>query len=101
MIVTLVKQHDKTKGPEQHQTWVFNLQSEEVGLGHSPTIFEYEGEKYRAFRTYAQVKPIVKDGKKYPVAQVVAVKLDDEIKWAKTGRQGKIAPGVLDSHVAK
>lgn len=101
MKITLVREHDLTKGPEAHQTYIFDLQGETPGDNHSFSVFEYEGEQYRAFRTHSQVAPIVKDGQKYAVARVVAVKLADEQKWAKTGRQGKIAPGVLEGHVAK
>jgi hypothetical protein len=104
MLISLVKVHDKTKGPEAHQCYVFNLQSETPGEGHSPTIFTYQGEQYRAFRTYAQVKPVVKDKLKHPVAQVVAVKVADEEHWAKHGKKGKLSPEMqakLAQHVAK
>lgn len=101
MIITLIKQHDKTRGPEAHQTYIFSLQSETAGDSHSPSIFDYKGEQYRAFRTYSQSKPIVANGKKYNVATVVAVKLADEIAWAKNGKQGKIDPKVLEGHIAR
>lgn len=100
MIINLVRKHDLTKGPEAHQTWIFDLTSETPGPNHGSTIFEYEGEKYRAFRTYEQVRPLVKDGKKYPIHRVVAVKVADEIEWAKNGRQGKIQPYALEGYVA-
>lgn len=104
MLISLVKVHDKTKGPEAHQTYIFNLQSETPGQGHSYSVFTFEGEKYRAFRTYAQVKPALIDGKKYPIAQVVAVKVADEQAWAKTGKQGEFSPEVkakMKLHVAR
>ncbi len=101
MTINFLREHDKTKGPEAHQTYIFDFEGETPGENHSFSVFTYEGEKYRAFRTHSQVAPIVKDGQKYAVARVVAVKLADEQQWAKTGRQGKIAPGVLDGHVAK
>lgn len=101
MIISLVKEHDLTKGPEAHQTWIFDLQSETPSEGHAFSVFTFEGEKYRAFRTYAQVQPLKKDGLTYPIHRVVAIKVADEQKWMKTGRQGKIAPGVLEGHVAK
>lgn len=104
MIVSLVKVHDKTKGPEAHQCYVFNLQSETPGQGHSFSVFTFEGEQYRAFRTYAQVKPHVVGKLKYPIAQVVAVKVADEQAWAKTGKQGEFSPEVkakMARHVAR
>lgn len=101
MLINLIKQHDKTRGPEAHQTYIFSLQSETTGDSHSPSIFDYKGEKYRAFRTHSQSKPITKDGNKYNVATVIAVKLSDEIAWAKNGKHGKIDPKVLEGHIAR
>jgi hypothetical protein len=101
MAINFIREHDLTKGPEAHQTYIFDIVADSPGPNHMFSVFEYAGEKYRAFRTYEQIKPVVKDGKKYPIHRVVAVKLADEQKWAKTGRQGKIAPGVLEGHVAR
>lgn len=101
MIINLVKTHDTTKGPEAHQVYIFDLQSEEPGQGHTRSFFEFEGERYRAFATHSQASPIKIEGKLYPVARVRAVKVSDEVKWHKNGRHGEIAEWVLAGHVAK